>query len=151
MGEFSFTLPKGWLDSDHKLHRYGKMRTTNGQDEMEVQGHPQVMGNPDYGVFMMLSRVICQLGDLTAVTSQQLETLFLKDFDYLLDFYAEINQIEDNIVSEEFIIYPLDKLYQEAAFIAFYFHWSLDDILILEHQERLRWVTEIIKLKQNKV
>ncbi|MEQ8956465.1 MAG: hypothetical protein RLP02_00850, partial [Coleofasciculus sp. C2-GNP5-27] len=37
--------------------------------------------------------------------------------------------------------YPLDRLYQEVALIAFYFHWSLDDILNLEHEERLRWDT----------
>ncbi len=97
MREFSFILPKGWLDAGRKLHRKGKMRPTTGKDEMEVQGHPLVVENPDYGVFMMLSRVICQFGDLTAVTSQQLETLFLKDFDYLLDFYEEINQLEGGI------------------------------------------------------
>jgi hypothetical protein len=37
----------------------------------------------------------------------------------------------------------LDQLYQEVAFIAFHFHWSLEDILNLEHAERLRWVEEI--------
>ncbi|MEQ9237268.1 DUF6760 family protein [Coleofasciculus sp. E2-BRE-01] len=37
----------------------------------------------------------------------------------------------------------MDRLYQEVALIAFHFHWSLDDILNLEHEERLRWVTEI--------
>ncbi len=39
-------------------------------------------------------------------------------------------------------------LHQEVAFLAFHFHWSLDDILNLEHQQRRRWVTEIEKLKQ---
>ncbi len=148
MREFSFILPKGWLDSDNKLHRKGKMRTTTGKDEIEVQRHPLVMENPDYGVFMMLSQVIFQLGNLTAVTAQQLETLFLKDFDWLLDFYEKINQLEGYFVSESDIIYPLDWLYHEVSFLAFHFHWSLEDILNLEHQERRRWVREIEKLKQ---
>jgi hypothetical protein len=42
--------------------------------------------------------------------------------------------------------YPLDRLYQEVAFIAFHFHWTRDDILSLEHSERLRWVEEINQL-----
>ncbi|WP_265584496.1 MULTISPECIES: DUF6760 family protein [unclassified Coleofasciculus] len=40
----------------------------------------------------------------------------------------------------------MEQLYQEVALIAFYFHWSLDDILNLEHAERQRWVEEIGKL-----
>ncbi|QIZ72710.1 DUF6760 family protein [Oxynema aestuarii] len=42
--------------------------------------------------------------------------------------------------------YPLDLLYEEVAAIAFYFHWSLAEILKLEHRERRRWVEEIEKL-----
>ena len=148
MREFSFILPKGCLNTEGKLYRKGKMRLTTGKDEMEVQDHPLVIKNPDYGVFMILSLVICQLGDLTTVSSQQLETLFLKDFDYLLDFYEKINQLEAGFFSEGEIIYPLDKLYQEVTFLAFHFHWSLDEILKLEHRQRLRWVMAIEKFKQ---
>ncbi|MFN6067834.1 MAG: DUF6760 family protein, partial [Pseudanabaena sp.] len=39
--------------------------------------------------------------------------------------------------------YPSERLYEEVAFIAFYFHWSREDILNLTHTERLRWVNEI--------
>lgn len=39
--------------------------------------------------------------------------------------------------------YPLDRLHQEVAYIAYHFHWSRDEILWLEHAERLRWVQEI--------
>jgi hypothetical protein len=42
--------------------------------------------------------------------------------------------------------YPLAQLYQEVAAIAFYFHWSLEDILNLSHSERRRWIEEIGKL-----
>jgi hypothetical protein len=41
------------------------------------------------------------------------------------------------------ISYPLDKIYEEVAFIAFHFHWSFDDIINMEHRERQRWVEEI--------
>ncbi|MDB9314578.1 hypothetical protein PN462_15815 [Spirulina sp. CS-785/01] len=42
--------------------------------------------------------------------------------------------------------YPLEELYQEVAYIAFYFHWARSDILSLDHEERLRWVEEINQL-----
>jgi hypothetical protein len=39
-------------------------------------------------------------------------------------------------------------LYEEVAFIAFHFHWSLGEIMSLEHNERRRWVTGISGLNQ---
>ncbi|WP_313926622.1 DUF6760 family protein [Anabaena sp. FACHB-1237] len=40
----------------------------------------------------------------------------------------------------------MSQLYQEVALIALYFHWSREDILNLEHTERLLWVEQINKL-----
>lgn len=47
--------------------------------------------------------------------------------------------------------YPLKTLSEEVAYIAYYFHWSLDEVLNLEHAERRRWVSEIANInhKQN--
>ncbi|TQR33264.1 DUF6760 family protein [Brevibacillus brevis] len=47
--------------------------------------------------------------------------------------------------------YPVDKIYEEAAFIAYYFHWPHDEIMSMEHKERRRWCEEIsaINRKQN--
>ncbi|HLH72344.1 MAG TPA: DUF6760 family protein [Chloroflexota bacterium] len=42
--------------------------------------------------------------------------------------------------------YPLDRLHEEVAYIAYHFHWPLDDILKLEHRDRRRWVEEIAKI-----
>lgn len=42
--------------------------------------------------------------------------------------------------------YPLDQLYEEVAYIAYYFHWPLEQILGLEHAERRHWVEEIAKI-----
>ena len=39
--------------------------------------------------------------------------------------------------------YPLEPLYEEVAFVAYYFHWSHDEVLSLEHAERRRWVQQI--------
>ena len=39
--------------------------------------------------------------------------------------------------------YPLDRIYEEVAFIAYYFHWSHDEIMQMEHLERKRWCEEI--------
>lgn len=34
------------------------------------------------------------------------------------------------------------------AFIAFHFHWSRSDVMMLEHEERRRWVQEISALNE---
>ncbi len=44
--------------------------------------------------------------------------------------------------------YPIDKLYEEMAFIAYYFHWSHEKIMHLEHKERQRWCQEISQINQ---
>ncbi|MCA9520270.1 MAG: hypothetical protein KC609_04835 [Myxococcales bacterium] len=46
------------------------------------------------------------------------------------------------------ISYPLDRLYQEVAYIAYHFHWNYDDILAMEHQERQVWVKEISNINR---
>ena len=39
--------------------------------------------------------------------------------------------------------YPLARLYEEVAFVAYHFHWPHDQVMNLEHEERRRWVMEI--------
>jgi len=39
-------------------------------------------------------------------------------------------------------------LYEEAAFIAYYFNWSHDDVLSLPHWERKRWCEEISRINE---
>ncbi len=41
---------------------------------------------------------------------------------------------------------PAGKLYEEAAYLAFHFHWSLDEILDLSHPVRDRFVAEAARL-----
>jgi hypothetical protein len=35
---------------------------------------------------------------------------------------------------------------REVAFISYYFHWGHDDVLALEHRDRLGWVEEISRI-----
>lgn len=42
--------------------------------------------------------------------------------------------------------YAADRIYEEVAYIAYYFHWDLDDILDLEHGQRRRFVEEVARL-----
>jgi hypothetical protein len=39
-----------------------------------------------------------------------------------------------------------DRLYEEVAYIAYHFHWAVDDLLDMEHQERRRYAEEIGKI-----
>jgi Family of unknown function (DUF6760) len=42
--------------------------------------------------------------------------------------------------------YPLDALYEEVAFLAYYLHWPPEALLALDHRERLRWVAEVSRI-----
>jgi hypothetical protein len=42
----------------------------------------------------------------------------------------------------------LDQLSEEVAYIAYYFHWSHDEVLSMEHWERQQWISEIAKINQ---
>jgi hypothetical protein len=41
------------------------------------------------------------------------------------------------------VTYAAERIYREVAYVAYHFHWSLGEILDLEHAERLRYVAEI--------
>lgn len=42
--------------------------------------------------------------------------------------------------------YPIDRIYEEMAYIAYYFHWSYSELMNMDHQERQRWCQEISKI-----
>jgi hypothetical protein len=44
------------------------------------------------------------------------------------------------------IVYPLDRLYEEMAYIAHQFHWPHAELMSLDHVERQRWVAEIARI-----
>jgi hypothetical protein len=45
--------------------------------------------------------------------------------------------------------YPLARLREEVAYLAYYFHWSHDQIMAMEHPERLQWVAEIARINRS--
>ncbi len=44
--------------------------------------------------------------------------------------------------------YAAERLFEEVAYVAYHFHWSLEEILDLEHPDRLHFVDEIGKINQ---
>ncbi len=44
--------------------------------------------------------------------------------------------------------YPSDRLFEEVAYIAYYFHWPPDSIMQMEHHERQQWVSEVARINQ---
>jgi len=44
--------------------------------------------------------------------------------------------------------YPVDQLYQEIAYVAYHFHWTLEAVLDMEHEERHIWLREIARINR---
>jgi hypothetical protein len=89
--EFSFTLPKGYVDATGALHRSGVMRLATARDEIEPLRDPRVKENEAYLTVIMLSRVITELGTVDQVNPKVIEGLFAADLAYLQDLYAVVN------------------------------------------------------------
>jgi len=50
--------------------------------------------------------------------------------------------------SWEPLVYPDERLHEEVAFIAYHFHWPLEQILAMEHGDRRRWAEEISRINE---
>ena len=77
--EYSFTLPRGYVDSDGNIHRTGVMRLANAADEILPLKYPRVQQNPGYLTVLLLSRVITKLGNLPSVDTHVIEGLYTMD------------------------------------------------------------------------
>jgi hypothetical protein len=44
--------------------------------------------------------------------------------------------------------YPSEQLFQEVAYLAYYFHWSHAEIMEMNHFERLVWVNELANINK---
>ena len=47
--------------------------------------------------------------------------------------------------------YPLDRMIEEVAYLAYHLHWTREEILSLEHAERRRWVLETSRIRNREV
>jgi len=90
--EFPFTLPRGYVDSEGRVHKKGIMRLATAKDEVTPLQDHRVKANPGYLAVILLARVVTRLGDLEQIYPQVIEDLPVADFAYLQSFYRRINQ-----------------------------------------------------------
>lgn len=44
--------------------------------------------------------------------------------------------------------YRPEHLFQEVAYLAYYFHWPYSQIMDMNHQERLVWVDQVARINK---
>jgi hypothetical protein len=96
--EFEFTLPRGYVDEEGRVHQRGIMRPATAMDEIAPLRDPRVKANEAYLTIILLSRVIVKLGDLPSVSPRTIERLYAADLAYLQDLYRRINEIGQNVI-----------------------------------------------------
>ena len=90
--EFTFTLPKGYVDGSGTLHRHGTMRLATARDEIEPLRDARITGPDDpYLTILVIARVITALGTLRQITPNEIEGLFAADLAFLQDLYGIVN------------------------------------------------------------
>lgn len=91
--EYSFTLPRGYIDAAGQLHRDGVMRLALALDEIEAVRDPRVQADEVYLPVLLLSRVVTQLGAFAPVPPEVMLGLFAADLAYLEDMYERLNAL----------------------------------------------------------
>jgi hypothetical protein len=92
--EFTFTLPRGFVDPSGTLHREGIMKLATAADEIVPMRDPRVQQNPSYLSIILLARVVTKLGSMPAVDTKVIENLFTMDLAYLQDLYQRVNAMD---------------------------------------------------------
>lgn len=46
------------------------------------------------------------------------------------------------------VTYAPERLYEEIAYVAYHFHWSLDEILDMDHLMRRKFIDEIANINR---
>lgn len=95
--EFTFTLPRGFVDKAGTVHREGVMRLANAGDEILPLRDPRVQQNPGYLTIILLARVVTKLGTLPTVDTNVIERLYTMDLAYLQDLYERVNTMESPV------------------------------------------------------
>jgi hypothetical protein len=89
--EFTFTLPRGYVDGQGTVHREGIMRLATARDEIEPLRDAGVRQNEAYLAVLLLARVVTRIGEVTEITPELVETLYAADFDHLQRLYERLN------------------------------------------------------------
>jgi hypothetical protein len=97
--DFPFTLPRGFVDAEGRLHKEGTMRLATAKDEVTPLQDYRVKSNPGYLAVILLARVVTRLGDLPQIYPQVIEDLPVADFAYLQMMYRRINEHGNNRLS----------------------------------------------------
>ncbi|MEP6562585.1 MAG: hypothetical protein ABJD68_16115 [Nakamurella sp.] len=90
--EFSFLLPRGYVDAAGTVHRDGVMRLATARDELVPLRDDRVRENPAYLTVVLLGRVVTRIGTIDDVHAGTIENLFASDLAFLQDLYRRINQ-----------------------------------------------------------
>lgn len=90
--EFSFELPRGYVDDAGTVHREGAMRLATARDELVPLADGRVRENANYLTVVILGRVVTRLGTLSEVHPGIIEKMFASDVAFLQDLYRRINQ-----------------------------------------------------------
>ena len=90
--EYPFTLPRGFLDGEGRVHKTGVMRLATAKDEILPLQDYRVQGNRAYLVVILLSRVVTRLGDIKFIDTDVIENLFSTDLSYLQELYRRLNE-----------------------------------------------------------
>jgi hypothetical protein len=90
--EFTFTLPKGYVDKEGTLQREVVLREITGADQ-EAMLAPQLRQNPAKMLTALLARVIVRLGtlDKSRVDTRVAAELTKRDRDFLIMKLKEID------------------------------------------------------------
>lgn len=89
--EFTFVLPRGYVDDAGTVHRDGVMRLATARDELVPLRDDRVRENPAYLTVVLLARVITRIGAITDVHAGVVEELFATDLAFLQDLYRRVN------------------------------------------------------------
>jgi hypothetical protein len=89
--EFSFELPRGYVDDSGTVHRHGVMRLATARDELIPLRDDRVRENSAYLSVVLIARVITRIGAIEDVHAGIVENLFASDLAFLQDFYRRIN------------------------------------------------------------
>src|SRR6476620_5927683 len=90
--EFSFLLPRGYVDGAGTVHRDGVMRLATARDELVPLRDDRVRENPAYLTVVLLGRVVTRIGAIDDVHPGIIENLFASDLAFLQDLYRRVNQ-----------------------------------------------------------
>ena len=156
---FTFELPRGYVDGSGTVHRVGSMRLATARDELVPLADDRVRENPAYLTVRAARprRRAAGLGD--RCPPGIIENLFAADLAFLQDLYRRVNQEghapcgghlpvvpagvhgrSDRWSPGGIVTYGEQALWDELAVVGANYHWSLADVLDLEHATRVRFV-----------